>query len=71
MAEIAEARKSFDKFDRDGDGFVTAEEFKQAMVELGDEHYTVGLAEAVIGTRDANGDGVLSFDEFYQQAKDV
>ncbi|MFG3255541.1 EF-hand domain-containing protein [Streptomyces sp. NPDC048172] len=71
MADIEAARKTFDMFDRNGDGFVTATEFQQAMVELGDRHYTVGLAEAILKTRDGNGDGVLSFEEFYQRAKEV
>ncbi|GAA2081705.1 hypothetical protein GCM10009801_40890 [Streptomyces albiaxialis] len=71
MADREAARKTFDMFDRNGDGFVTATEFQQAMVELGDRHYTVGLAEAILKTRDGNGDGVLSFEEFYQRAQDV
>ncbi|MEU3193375.1 EF-hand domain-containing protein [Streptomyces sp. NPDC006992] len=69
MAGIEDARKTFDKFDRNGDGFVTPVEFQQAMVELGDLHYTVGLAEAIVNTRDANGDGVLTFEEFFDKAK--
>jgi Ca2+-binding EF-hand superfamily protein len=71
MAGIEEARKTFEKFDANGDGFVTPVEFQQAMVELGDLHYTVSLAEAVIASRDGNGDGVLTFEEFYQRAKDI
>lgn len=71
MADIEAARKSFDMFDRNGDGYVTAVEFQQAMVELGDRHYTVGLAEAILKTRDANADGVLTFEEFYAHAKDL
>ncbi|NLU70221.1 EF-hand domain-containing protein [Streptomyces sp. HNM0574] len=71
MAHIDDARKTFDKFDLDGDGYVTPAEFQQAMVELGDRHYTVSLAEAVVKSRDDNGDGVLTFDEFYDKAKDL
>ncbi|MGW8374294.1 EF-hand domain-containing protein [Streptomyces sp. ODS28] len=71
MADIDAARKTFEKFDRNGDGYVTPVEFQQAMVELGDRHYTVALAEAILKTRDDNGDGVLSFDEFYQRAQEV
>ncbi|GGO56404.1 hypothetical protein GCM10012287_49910 [Streptomyces daqingensis] len=71
MADEEAARKTFEKFDRDGDGFVTAVEFQQAMVELGDREYTVGLAEAILRTRDADTDGVLTFEEFFSRAKDV
>ncbi|MFI7241351.1 EF-hand domain-containing protein [Streptomyces qinglanensis] len=71
MAGIEDARKTFDKFDRNGDGYVTPVEFQQAMVELGDLHYTVGLAEAIVNSRDANGDGVLTFEEFFDKAKDL
>jgi Ca2+-binding EF-hand superfamily protein len=71
VADEEAARKTFEKFDRDGDGFVTAVEFQQAMVELGDREYTVGLAEAILRTRDSNIDGVLSFEEFYSRARDI
>ncbi len=71
MADEEAARKTFEKFDRDGDGFVTAVEVQQAMVELGDREYTVGLAEAILRTRDSNTDGVLSFEEFYSRARDI
>ena len=71
VAGIEDARKTFDRFDKNGDGYVTPVEFQQAMVELGDRHYTVGLAEAILRTRDGNGDGVLSFEEFFDRAKEV
>lgn len=71
MAAEEDARKTFEKFDRNGDGYVTAAEFQQAMVELGDRDYTVELARAILRTRDDNEDGVLSFDEFFQRAKEV
>jgi Ca2+-binding EF-hand superfamily protein len=71
VADEEAARKTFEKFDRNGDGFVTAVEFQQAMVELGDREYTVGLAEAILRTRDSNTDGILSFEEFYSRARDI
>lgn len=58
------ARKVFDRFDRDGDGLVTAKEFHQAMAELGDVHYTESMAQAVLNTKDRDADGKLSFEEF-------
>ena len=71
MAHIDDARKTFDKFDRNGDGYVTPTEFQQAMLELGDLHHTVSLAEAIVRSRDGDGDGVLSFEEFYDKAKEL
>ena len=65
MADIEEARKQFQRIDTDGDGFVTAAEFKTALAQEGDWNVTETVAEAIIKTRDLNGDKVLSFDEFW------
>ncbi|WP_030741830.1 EF-hand domain-containing protein [Streptomyces sp. NRRL S-31] len=65
MADIEEARKEFQRIDADGDGFITAAEFKSALAQAGDWNVTETVAEAVIRTRDLNGDKVLSFDEFW------
>ncbi|MEU6221670.1 EF-hand domain-containing protein [Streptomyces sp. NPDC047022] len=65
MADIEEARKQFERIDADGDGFITAAEFKSALAQGGDWNVTDAVAEAVIKTRDLNGDKVLSFDEFW------
>ncbi|GAB1337931.1 EF-hand domain-containing protein [Streptomyces sp. E-15] len=65
MADIEEARKDFQRIDADGDGFITAAEFKSALAQAGDWNVTETVAEAVIRTRDLNGDKVLSFDEFW------
>ncbi|MGG8407397.1 EF-hand domain-containing protein [Streptomyces sp. 12297] len=65
MADIESARETFGRFDVNGDGFVTAEEFKQAMAEMGDPFVTAAVADAVIASKDANHDGLLSFDEFW------
>ncbi|GAA3891389.1 EF-hand domain-containing protein [Streptomyces sp. NPDC003631] len=65
MADIEEARKQFERIDADGDGFITAAEFKSALAQGGDWNVTDTVAEAVIRTRDLNGDKVLSFDEFW------
>ncbi|MEU2288246.1 EF-hand domain-containing protein [Streptomyces sp. NPDC013178] len=65
MADIEEARKQFQRIDTDGDGFITAAEFKTALAQEGDWNVTESVAEAVIKTRDLNGDKVLSFDEFW------
>ncbi|UQI49506.1 EF-hand domain-containing protein [Streptomyces sp. HU2014] len=69
MADIearkAEARKAFERFDVDGDGLITAAEYKSVMAQLGDFHVTETVAQAIIKNKDGNGDGVLSFDEFW------
>lgn len=65
MADIEEARKTFERFDADGDGFITAAEYKTAMAQMGDWHVTESVAEALIKSKDANGDRLLSFDEFW------
>ncbi|MFH8796724.1 EF-hand domain-containing protein [Streptomyces sp. NPDC017941] len=65
MADIDEARKTFDRFDADGDGFITAAEYKTAMAQMGDWNVTESVAEAIIKSKDANGDKLLSFDEFW------
>jgi Ca2+-binding EF-hand superfamily protein len=65
VADIEEARKQFDRIDTDGDGFITAVEFRSALTAEGDWNVTQGVAEAIINSRDLNGDRVLSFDEFW------
>ncbi|MDT0450810.1 EF-hand domain-containing protein [Streptomyces hesseae] len=65
MASIEEARTAFARFDVDGDGFITAEEYKSVMAQLGDHNVTVTVAQAIIDKKDGNGDGVLSFEEFW------
>ncbi|MGY0070178.1 EF-hand domain-containing protein [Streptomyces sp. QTS137] len=65
MAEIEEARRQFERIDADGDGFVTAAEFKTALAQGGDWNVTEPVAEAVIKSRDLDGDKLLSFDEFW------
>ncbi|MEU7294771.1 MULTISPECIES: EF-hand domain-containing protein [Streptomyces] len=65
MADIESARTAFNKFDANGDGFITAAEYKSLMAQLGDFNVTETVAEALIKQRDDNGDGVLSWDEFW------
>ncbi|MFG2980838.1 EF-hand domain-containing protein [Streptomyces sp. NPDC048258] len=65
MADIESARATFNKFDVNGDGFVTADEYSAAMKAMGDAYVTGAVADAVLAAKDANGDGLLSFDEFW------
>ncbi|WP_327187751.1 EF-hand domain-containing protein [Streptomyces sp. NBC_01334] len=65
MADIEEARKEFQRIDTDGDGFVTAAEFRTALAQGGDWNVTESVAEVIIKSRDLDGDKLLSFDEFW------
>jgi Ca2+-binding EF-hand superfamily protein len=65
VADIEEARKQFQRIDADGDGFITAAEFKSALAQGGDWNVTESVAETIIRQRDLDGDKVLSFDEFW------
>lgn len=65
MADINEARKEFDRIDTDGDGEITAAEFKAALAQGGDWNVTETVAQAIINSRDLDGDKKLSFDEFW------
>jgi Ca2+-binding EF-hand superfamily protein len=65
VADIEAARKEFQRIDTDGDGFITAAEFKTALAQGGDWNVTESVAEVIIKARDLNGDKVLSFDEFW------
>jgi Ca2+-binding EF-hand superfamily protein len=65
VADIEEARRAFERYDVNGDGLITAAEYKSVMAQLGDFNVTETVAEAVIKTKDANGDGQLTFEEFW------
>jgi Ca2+-binding EF-hand superfamily protein len=65
VADIEAARKAFQRFDLNGDGQITATEYKSVMAQLGDPYVTESIAQAVINAHDANGDGLLSFEEFW------
>ncbi|MCX4723619.1 MULTISPECIES: EF-hand domain-containing protein [unclassified Streptomyces] len=65
MADKEEARKAFERLDVDGDGRITASEYKSVMAQLGDFHVTETVAQSIIRSKDANGDGRLSFEEFW------
>ncbi len=65
VADIEEARKQFERIDTNGDGFITAAEFKSALAQEGDWNVTESVAEVIIASRDLDGDKLLSFDEFW------
>ncbi|KOV88807.1 EF hand repeat-containing protein [Streptomyces sp. NRRL WC-3618] len=65
VADIEEARKQFERIDTNGDGVITAAEFKTALAQAGDWNVTESVAEVIIAARDLDGDRLLSFDEFW------
>lgn len=65
MADIEAAKRAFDRYDLNKDGLISAAEYQQVMAELGDFHTTEGVAQAVINASDTDGDGRLSWDEFW------
>ncbi|MDN3295983.1 EF-hand domain-containing protein [Streptomyces ficellus] len=65
MADIESARKAFERYDVNGDGLISAAEYKSVMAQLGDFNVTETVAQAVINAQDGNGDGLLTFDEFW------
>ncbi|MER5885641.1 EF-hand domain-containing protein [Streptomyces sp. NPDC001941] len=65
MVDETSARTAFERFDADGNGLITAAEFKSAMAQMGDFNVTEDVAQAFINQRDANGDHELSFEEFW------
>ncbi|MFE2426410.1 EF-hand domain-containing protein [Streptomyces sp. NPDC059373] len=65
MADIESARTAFERYDLDGDGYITAAEYKKVMAELGDPYVSETVAQAVIAAKDINEDGLLTFAEFW------
>ncbi|WP_405010842.1 EF-hand domain-containing protein [Kitasatospora sp. NBC_01539] len=63
--EIDKAKASFDRFDVNGDGYITPEEYSRVMAEMGDPYVTVPMAQALIAKADTSKDGQLSWDEFW------
>ncbi|MGK5627028.1 EF-hand domain-containing protein [Streptomyces sp. URMC 123] len=65
MADIQAARTAFDRYDLDKDGLISAAEYKSVMAQLGDPFVTETVAQAIINKADGDGDGKMSFDEFW------
>lgn len=56
--------KSFEAYDSDHDGFLTAADFKRVS-ELQGGDVTMAQADAMIQMADRNADGKVSFEEYY------
>jgi Ca2+-binding EF-hand superfamily protein len=67
MADIVEtaARKVFQRYDVDGDGLVSADEYRKAVAELEGSEITVAEAQQLIDSFDTDGDRQMSFQEFW------
>ena len=65
MADIEAAKRAFERFDQDGDGFITAVEFANVMAELQDFNVTAPVAAALISRVDSDQDAKISWDEFW------
>ncbi|KAF3700332.1 Calcium-binding protein 5 [Channa argus] len=64
MIGLKELKDAFREFDIDGDGAITSEELRQAIIKLLGEHTSKREIEAVVREADNNGDGTVDFEEF-------
>lgn len=62
----AELKETFEFFDADHDGRITAEELLGVFKALGDERCTLEECRRMIAEVDKNGDGFVCFDDFAQ-----
>lgn len=60
-----ELEKSFKMFDKNGDGTITKEELREAMIKFGEKMSDDEISE-MLEAADVNGDGVIDYNEFCQ-----
>jgi len=61
-----ELRDAFKVFDKDNDGYLTAPELRDVMMNLGDPMTVEDITE-MVREADTNGDGKIEYSEFVQQ----
>lgn len=61
--ELTELRRSFDAYDRDGDGKIAAAEFRALLGAL-DQDLSDDECLLAFELADADGDGTIDFEEF-------
>ncbi|XP_058476566.1 calcium-binding protein 5a [Solea solea] len=64
MIGMKELKDAFKEFDIDGDGEITTQELRAAMMKLMGEHMTQREIDAIVKEADDNGDGTVDFEEF-------
>ncbi|XP_028267717.1 calcium-binding protein 5b [Parambassis ranga] len=64
MIGLKELKDAFKEFDIDGDGSITSEELRLAMLKLLGEQTSKKEIDAVVREVDNNGDGTVDFEEF-------
>ncbi|MBN3311314.1 CABP5 protein, partial [Amia calva] len=71
MIGMKELRDAFKEFDANGDGEITIEELRQAMVKLLGEQMSCREIEAVVREADRNGDGTVDFEGEGERERDA
>lgn len=63
-------REAFRVFDRDGNGVITADEFRHFMVHVG-EQFSEAEVDELIAEVDTDGNGSIDYEEFVKMMTSV